>query len=124
LNSLSLIKKNYWITKMYVLYYTKGHKVKNWKRRWFVLHADSLSYYKAPNHTKPLGVIKIDKILSVQNVFLLILILSLSLSLIRSLTLTLTLTHSLSLSLSLSYSLTHSSSLSLSTSTFDFYFDI
>jgi len=33
--------KGGWLTK-------RGHKVKNWKRRWFVLRGNTLTYYKAP----------------------------------------------------------------------------
>jgi protein-tyrosine phosphatase len=45
----------------------QGHKVKNWKRRWFVLHADTLSYYKSPKEIKPLGIIKVDEVFSVSD---------------------------------------------------------
>jgi hypothetical protein len=48
-------------------YLTKrGHKVKNWKRRWFVLHPDTLEYYASPKDNKPRGVIKLDDIQTVQ----------------------------------------------------------
>jgi hypothetical protein len=33
--------KGGWLTK-------RGHKIKNWKRRWFVLRGNTLNYYKAP----------------------------------------------------------------------------
>jgi hypothetical protein len=64
-------------------YLTKqGHRVKNWKRRWWVLKNGSLSYFKNPrvlqaflfvqhlSHNKkkalkPIGVITVDNILRV-----------------------------------------------------------
>lgn len=48
-------------------YLTKrGHKIKNWKRRWFVLHHNVLEYYKSPKNSTPCGVIRIDDIYAVQ----------------------------------------------------------
>lgn len=48
-------------------YLTKrGHKIKNWKRRWFVLHYNTLEYYKSPKNSTPCGVIRIDDIYAVQ----------------------------------------------------------
>lgn len=50
-------------------YLTKqGHKVKSWRRRWFVLHPDTLAYYPKPNQMKPLGVVKIEDISAVREV--------------------------------------------------------
>lgn len=47
--------KSGWLTK-------KGHQVKNWKRRWFVLKDSALSYYKSPKDATPAGVIPISDI--------------------------------------------------------------
>lgn len=44
----------------------QGHKVKNWKRRWFVLHADSLEYYEKPKDVTARGTIKLDDVQTVQ----------------------------------------------------------
>eukprot|EP01102_Stenamoeba_stenopodia_P016666 TRINITY_DN5847_c0_g1_i1.p1 TRINITY_DN5847_c0_g1~~TRINITY_DN5847_c0_g1_i1.p1 ORF type:complete len:959 (+),score=192.84 TRINITY_DN5847_c0_g1_i1:334-3210(+) len=38
----------------------RGHKVKNWKRRWFVLKDYAFSYMKSPRDSVPLGVIPIE----------------------------------------------------------------
>eukprot|EP01087_Luapelamoeba_hula_P015470 TRINITY_DN4629_c0_g1_i3.p1 TRINITY_DN4629_c0_g1~~TRINITY_DN4629_c0_g1_i3.p1 ORF type:complete len:926 (+),score=73.57 TRINITY_DN4629_c0_g1_i3:351-3128(+) len=47
-------------------YLTKqGHRVKNWKRRWWVLKDGSLSYFKNPRALKPLGTIPVDSIMAV-----------------------------------------------------------
>lgn len=51
------IEKKGWLVK-------RGEKVKNWKKRWFVLR-DSLSYFKSAKAGAPSGVIPLDKILSV-----------------------------------------------------------
>ena len=40
----------------------RGHKVKNWKRRWFVLKDYGFSYMKSPRDAAPLGVIPIETI--------------------------------------------------------------
>ncbi|KAL6072071.1 Phosphatidylinositol-3,4,5-trisphosphate 3-phosphatase [Balamuthia mandrillaris] len=40
----------------------QGHRVKNWKRRWFVLNNNTLSYFKSPRAVKPNGVITVDNI--------------------------------------------------------------
>jgi hypothetical protein len=48
-------------------YLTKqGHKVKNWKRRWFVLHQDSVQYYEKPKDLTARGTIKLDDVQTVQ----------------------------------------------------------
>jgi len=47
-------------------YLTKrGHAVKNWKRRWFVMKDPTLCYYKKPNDTTPAGIIILDDILTI-----------------------------------------------------------
>jgi len=47
-------------------YLTKrGHQVKNWKRRWFVLKDPTLCYFKSPRDTTPAGVIILDDILTI-----------------------------------------------------------
>lgn len=38
----------------------QGAKRKNWKKRWFVLHDDTLSYYKSQNDSYPAGSVKIE----------------------------------------------------------------
>ena len=53
-----VVGKSGWLTK-------KGHQVKNWKRRWFVLKDATLSYYKSPKHTTPAGAIPVPDILRV-----------------------------------------------------------
>lgn len=40
----------------------KGHQVKNWKRRWFVLKDSALSYYRSPKDASPAGVIPVADI--------------------------------------------------------------
>eukprot|EP01117_Protostelium_nocturnum_P009883 TRINITY_DN3520_c0_g1_i2.p1 TRINITY_DN3520_c0_g1~~TRINITY_DN3520_c0_g1_i2.p1 ORF type:complete len:535 (+),score=143.33 TRINITY_DN3520_c0_g1_i2:333-1937(+) len=57
-DSNALPEKGGWLTK-------RGHKVKNWKRRWFVLKDPNLSYYNKPRDTIPLGVIVLDDIQAV-----------------------------------------------------------
>jgi len=52
------VEKGGWLTK-------RGHKVKNMKRRWFVLKDPTLCYYKNPRDTTPAGVIILDDILTV-----------------------------------------------------------
>lgn len=48
-------------------YLTKrGHRIKNWKRRWFVLHSNTLEYYKSPKNSSPCGVIPLDDIVAIQ----------------------------------------------------------
>jgi serine/threonine protein kinase len=54
---LSALKKGY-LTK-------EGEIVKSWKRRWFVLSSETLSYYKTQKEDKPLGVIRLKDINSV-----------------------------------------------------------
>ena len=44
----------------------QGHKIKNWKRRWFVLKGNTLSYYKAPRDSKAVGVIPVSVIKEVR----------------------------------------------------------
>jgi hypothetical protein len=44
----------------------QGHKVKNWKRRWFVLRGGILSYHKSPRDVKPQGEIPICSIHSIK----------------------------------------------------------
>ena len=39
----------------------QGHKVKNWKRRWFVLRGHMLQYFRKPSDAAPAGVIDILK---------------------------------------------------------------
>jgi len=47
-------------------YLTKrGHAVKNWKRRWFVMKDPTLCYFKKPNDTSPAGIILLDDILAI-----------------------------------------------------------
>jgi len=53
------VERGGWLTK-------RGHKVRNWKRRWFVLHEDTLEYYENPKNNKPKGVIKLDDIQAVE----------------------------------------------------------
>lgn len=48
--------------------YKRGHKVKNWKRRWFVLRSSTFSYYKNPRDLKHLGEIPISTIKFVRHV--------------------------------------------------------
>jgi hypothetical protein len=45
----------------------KGEKRKAWKKRWFVLRSNRLSYYKNEKEYKLLKVIRLDDILSVNN---------------------------------------------------------
>jgi hypothetical protein len=52
------LEKGGWLTK-------QGHKVKNWKRRWFVLKDPTLAYYVKPRDTTPAGVIILDDILTI-----------------------------------------------------------
>eukprot|EP01132_Coremiostelium_polycephalum_P004056 gene4056-5078_t len=40
----------------------KGHNFKSWRRRWFVLKENVLSYYKSPKDTVPAGTIPINEI--------------------------------------------------------------
>jgi len=40
----------------------KGHKVKNWKRRWFVLKFGTLTYFKNPRDSTALGSIPLNTI--------------------------------------------------------------
>eukprot|EP01114_Cavostelium_apophysatum_P012921 TRINITY_DN3016_c0_g1_i1.p1 TRINITY_DN3016_c0_g1~~TRINITY_DN3016_c0_g1_i1.p1 ORF type:complete len:622 (+),score=170.28 TRINITY_DN3016_c0_g1_i1:295-2160(+) len=54
----SKVEKGGWLTK-------RGHKVKNWKRRWFVLRDPTLCYYKSPRDSTPAGVIILDDILHI-----------------------------------------------------------
>eukprot|EP01124_Arcella_intermedia_P005624 TRINITY_DN13327_c0_g1_i2.p1 TRINITY_DN13327_c0_g1~~TRINITY_DN13327_c0_g1_i2.p1 ORF type:complete len:764 (-),score=187.91 TRINITY_DN13327_c0_g1_i2:315-2606(-) len=55
------IEKGGWIIK-------QGHAVKNWKRRWFVLHPEVIEYYKKPNSGTPAGRILIKDIYAVQEI--------------------------------------------------------
>lgn len=48
-----------WLTK-------RGHRVKNWKKRWFALHSDRLEYSKSPKSTTPAGTIRLDDIVAVK----------------------------------------------------------
>lgn len=48
-----------WLTK-------RGHRVKNWKKRWFALHTDRLEYSKSPKSTTPAGTIQLDDIVAVK----------------------------------------------------------
>lgn len=48
-----------WLTK-------RGHRVKNWKKRWFALHTSTLEYSKTPKSTTPAGIIQLDDIVAVQ----------------------------------------------------------
>lgn len=48
-----------WLTK-------RGHRVKNWKKRWFALHTNTLEYSKTPKSTTPAGIIQLDDIIAVQ----------------------------------------------------------
>lgn len=48
-----------WLTK-------RGHRVKNWKKRWFALHSNTLEYSKSPKSTTPAGIIQLDDIITVQ----------------------------------------------------------
>ncbi|KAF0972694.1 hypothetical protein FDP41_008943 [Naegleria fowleri] len=50
---ISLTSKKGHITK-------QGAKRKNWKKRWFVLHDDTLSYYKSQTDSYPAGSVKIE----------------------------------------------------------------
>ncbi|EGC40549.1 hypothetical protein DICPUDRAFT_25009 [Dictyostelium purpureum] len=43
----------------------KGHNFKSWRRRWFVLKDNLLSYYKSPKDTTPAGVIPVNEILDI-----------------------------------------------------------
>eukprot|EP00727_Mastigamoeba_balamuthi_P008354 m51a1_g4140 putative ankyrin repeat-containing protein (800) ;mRNA; f:215536-218378 len=43
-------EKNGWLTK-------QGGRIKTWRRRWFVLKGNSLSYFRTPQDHEPLGVI-------------------------------------------------------------------
>jgi PH domain/C2 domain of PTEN tumour-suppressor protein len=52
------VEKGGWLTK-------RGHNIKNWKRRWFVLKDPTLCYYNKPRDTTPQGVIVLDDILTV-----------------------------------------------------------
>jgi len=59
------VEKAGWLTK-------RGHQVKNWKKRWFLLKDPALTYFKSPRATSPAGNILLDDILAVvseQNVF-------------------------------------------------------
>jgi len=38
----------------------KGAKLKNWKKRWFVLIGDELKYFKGQHDKKPKGIIKLE----------------------------------------------------------------
>jgi hypothetical protein len=49
-----------WLTK-------RGHRVKNWKKRWFALHANTLAYSKSPKSTTPAGIIQLDDIIAVRS---------------------------------------------------------
>mmetsp|Transcript_4507 Transcript_4507/g.15837 ORF Transcript_4507/g.15837 Transcript_4507/m.15837 type:complete len:1205 (+) Transcript_4507:220-3834(+) len=40
----------------------RGHKIKNWKRRWFALRGSTLSYFKNPRDLKSVGVIAVTLI--------------------------------------------------------------
>jgi len=57
-NLKSKVEKAGWLTK-------RGHTVKNWKRRWFVLRDPTLAYYKSPRDNTPAGVIIVDDILTI-----------------------------------------------------------
>ena len=48
--------------------YKRGHKVKNWKRRWFVLRANGLFYYKNPRSLKCAGEILLHQVESVRKI--------------------------------------------------------
>eukprot|EP01121_Diplochlamys_sp_Union-15-3_P021323 TRINITY_DN8607_c0_g1_i1.p1 TRINITY_DN8607_c0_g1~~TRINITY_DN8607_c0_g1_i1.p1 ORF type:complete len:468 (-),score=65.95 TRINITY_DN8607_c0_g1_i1:102-1394(-) len=50
-----IVEKGGYLTKL-------GHKVKNWKRRWFVLREGKISYYKKPKDAKPCGEVKLNDI--------------------------------------------------------------
>jgi hypothetical protein len=54
-------EKGGWLTK-------RGHVVKNWKRRWFVLNDDMLRYYKSPGQTVAQGFIALSDIWAVHSV--------------------------------------------------------
>ncbi|GAM21478.1 hypothetical protein SAMD00019534_046530 [Acytostelium subglobosum LB1] len=40
----------------------KGHKIKSWRRRWFVLRDGTLSYFKSPKDSAPAGTIPLADI--------------------------------------------------------------
>jgi hypothetical protein len=42
-----------WLTKL-------GSSIKNWKRRWFILKEDTLSYYRVRGDSTPAGVINLS----------------------------------------------------------------
>lgn len=46
------VEREGWLTK-------RGHKVKNWKKRWFVLDSRSLAYFKAEKDAEPAGVVNL-----------------------------------------------------------------
>ncbi|PRP87367.1 hypothetical protein PROFUN_01629 [Planoprotostelium fungivorum] len=54
----NIVEKGGWLTK-------RGHKVRNWKRRWFVLKDPNLSYYTKPRDTIPNGFIVLDDIMTI-----------------------------------------------------------
>jgi len=52
--SFSKPEKQGWLTK-------QGGRVKNWKRRWFVLKDNRMYYYKSPKDGNPLGFIPLER---------------------------------------------------------------
>ncbi|KAK5579463.1 hypothetical protein RB653_009146 [Dictyostelium firmibasis] len=46
--------------------FKKGHNFKSWRRRWFVLKDNILSYYKSPKDTTPAGIIPINEIINIE----------------------------------------------------------
>ncbi|EAL62502.1 hypothetical protein DDB_G0289979 [Dictyostelium discoideum AX4] len=46
--------------------FKKGHNFKSWRRRWFVLKDNILSYYKSPKDTAPAGIIPINEIVNIE----------------------------------------------------------
>ncbi|KAN0024005.1 hypothetical protein ACTFIV_008398 [Dictyostelium citrinum] len=46
--------------------FKKGHNFKSWRRRWFVLKDNILSYYKSPKDTAPAGIIPINEIINIE----------------------------------------------------------
>eukprot|EP01133_Synstelium_polycarpum_P020332 gene20332-24393_t len=46
----------------------KGHNFKSWRKRWFVLKDNVLSYYKSPKDTAPAGSVPVSDIEDVTNV--------------------------------------------------------
>ena len=52
---VTLVKRGGWLIK-------QGFQIKNWKKRWFVIKGDRISYFKEPRNLTPIGDILLSEV--------------------------------------------------------------